>query len=80
MPTFPVVRVNQTEWNVLLEHLLQLGVTNARLAQKEPTVQRQGWRLTLCALMALIRMLKTNWNVSSVMQGLDAQVLEWKHL
>ena len=74
------MRVNQTEWNVLLEHLLQLGVTNARLAQKEPTVQQQGWRLTLCALMALIRMLKTDWNVSSVMQDLDAQVLEWKHL
>ena len=74
------MRVNQTERNVLLEHLLQLGVTNARLARKEPTVQQQGWRLTLCALMALIQMLKTSWNVSSVMQGLDAQVLEWKHL
>ena len=74
------MRVNQTEWNVPLEHLLQLGVTNARLAQKEPTVQRQSWRLTPCALMALIQMLKTNWNVSSVVQGLDAQVLEWKHL
>ena len=74
------MRVNQTEWNVPLEHLLQLGVTNARLAQKEPTVQQQGWRLTLCVLMALIQMLKTNWNVSSVVQGLDAQVLEWKRL
>ena len=74
------MRVNQTEWNVPLEHLLQLGVTNARLAQKEPTVQQQGWRLTLCVLVALIQMLKTNWNVSSVVQGLDAQVLEWKHL
>ena len=60
--------------------MLQKGVSNVNLVQKEPTAQLMDCQLTFFALTAPILMWKAGTIVSHVMQGSGVQVLEWRPL